>query len=150
MKHTIKQIWHWYWRERRGVFLFPSLCGWRRVAIDVPVALLGLCAWYLYLSSLQAEARRFLLSSFGNPLCVLGILCVAAYQIGILYLRDQLPRPSRFASRLELLIPGRVRALYEKQHGRDSAVKTIGRIGLSGFISGCIGMLVANWDRIRP
>jgi hypothetical protein len=149
MKDAITILWHWFWHERSGVLLFPRLRGYRRLAIDLPVVFTCVYVVYCCLSSFPAVERNFVFSTFGNPLCVIAILCIAAHQIGIGYLRDQLIPHLNSSSRLALLVPGRVLALYKQQHINDLAVKTLRRIRLVAFVSFSIGMLVANLDRIR-
>lgn len=149
MRSTIKKLRHWYWHERLGVFLFPRLRGYRRLVLESPVAFLGAYAWYLYISSLPVRERNFALSTFGNLLGVAAILCIAVHQAGIGYLRSQLPREVNFSSRLALIIPGKVLALYKKHHGQDLIVRIVRGIRIAAFVTFAIGMIVVNWARIR-
>ena len=144
-----KLLWNWFWHDRRGVLLFRGLCGWRRLVLDVPIILLSLYAWYLYWSLLPADEQHFFLSQIENPLFAFAILCFFAYNLVLLYLRDHLPPQVSLSSRLLLFVPGRVRILYQTYHGRDAALRLLRTIGLTGFVSGVIGMFWANWDRIR-
>lgn len=83
MRDTLTHFWGWYWRERTGALLFRHLRGARRLTFEVPVLLLGGYAWYLYLFSLPAIGRSWVLSMVSNPFGLVGILCIAAYEIGI-------------------------------------------------------------------
>jgi hypothetical protein len=148
MKNAITILWNWYWRERSGVLLFTRLRGYRRLVLDLPVVFMCVYVLYSYLSSFPSAERNFVFSTFGNPVCVIAILCIAAHQIGIGYLRDQLTPDLNSSSKLALVVPGRVLALYKQERGNDLAVKALRRIRLVAFVSFSIGMLVANWDRI--
>lgn len=149
MKEAITILWHWYWRERSGVLLFPRLRGYRRLVLDLPVVLVCVYALYSYLSSFPAPERNFVFSTFKSPMCVIAILCIAAHQIGIGYLRDQLTPDLNSSSRLALVVPGRVLALYKQERGNNLAVKALRRIRLVAFVLFSIGIFIANWDRIR-
>jgi len=149
MTSAMKKLWCWFWHERLGVFLFPRLRGYRRLVLELPVAFLGAYAWYLYFSSLPVRERNFALSTFGNLFGATAILCIAVHQAGIGYLRSQLPREVNFSSRLALLIPGKVLALYKKQHGEDLTVRILRGIRLAAFVTFAIGMIVVNWARIH-
>jgi hypothetical protein len=130
------------------VIFFPRLRGSGRLALDAPLALLGLYCWYVYLSSLPAAGRNSVISTYWNPLGVTGILCILVHQTGISYLRDQLPREKSFFSRLALCVPGRVLALYKKLHGTDRAVKVVRAFGLAAVILFLIVIFVLNG--VRP
>lgn len=149
MREKISQFLNWYWHDRTGAILFPQLRGSGRLALDVPIALLGLYCWYIYLSSLSAAGRNFLVSIYWNPFAVTGILFILVHQIGVSYLRDQLPREKDFFSRLALCVPGRVLALYKKLHGTDWAVMAIRAFGFAAFLSFLIVMLVFNRERLH-
>lgn len=149
MKNALTILWQWYWRERCGVLLFPRLRGYRRLALDLPVLVMIVYVFHFYLFSFSFPERHFLFSTFGNPLCVIAILCIAAHQMGIGYLRDQLPPDFNPFARLALIVPGRVLALYKQEHGNDLAVKALRRIRLVAFILFSIGVFVANRDLIR-
>ena len=142
-------LWHWYWRERAGVLLFPRLRGYRRLVLDLPLLFTCVYVLYSYLSSFPSAERNFVFSTFGNPVCVIAILFIAAHQIGIGYLRDQLTPDLNSSSRLALVVPGRVLALYKKKRGNDLAVKALRRIRLVAFVLFSIGVFAANWNRIR-
>ncbi|HEY8671753.1 MAG TPA: hypothetical protein VIL63_12990 [Terriglobales bacterium] len=130
------------------MLLFRRVRGAGRLTFEVPVLLLGGYAWYLYVFSLPAIGRNWVLSMVSNPFGVVGILCIAAYEIGISYLRDQMPDEAGFLARLKLCVPGRVLALYRKQRGSDLAVKVLGRLRFAAFASFAIGMLISNWRQI--
>ena len=141
-------FWNWYWRERSGVLLFRRVHGAGRLTFELPVLLLGGYAWYLYLFSLPAIGLNWVLSMFSNPFGLVGILCIGAYEIGISYLRDQIPIEGGFLARLNLCLPGRVLELYRKQRGSDLAVKVIRWLQFAAFGSFAIAMFVSNWRRI--
>ena len=148
MKDAMTILWRWYWRERSGVLLFARLRGYRRLVLDLPVLFICVYVMHSYLFSFPAAERNFLFSTFENPLCVVAILCIAAHQIGIGYLRDQLIPDLNSSSRLALVVPGRVLALYKQEHGNNLAVKALRRMRLVAFLLFSIGVFVANWDRI--
>jgi hypothetical protein len=148
MTDSIRPLWHWFWRERSGVLLFPSIRGYRRLPFDVGVLLLSVYAWYFYLSSIPARGLDFLVAMFENPFVAIAILFIFAHETGVRYMRDQLPSEASLGSRLALLLPGRVLFLYQERHGRDLAVKVLGRIRFAAFVSFSIGMLWVNWQRI--
>ncbi len=150
MRASIAHIWAWFWRERSGVLLFPRVRGGARLVFEVPLQILGAYAGYLYYYSFPANGQKFLRSSFGNPFAVVAILCIFAYQFGIGYLRDRLPRDADFSSRLVYLVPGRVLAAYRKLYGTDLAVKVLRGLGLVGFVSFSLGLFLWNRGRIFP
>jgi hypothetical protein len=149
MKNRIAHLWNWFWRQRSGVLLLPRVRGGGRLVLELPVLILGVYAWYLYLFSLPANGRNFFLAAFGNPFGAIAILGVLAYQLGISYLRDQLPPSVSFSAGVALLIPGRVLAIYKEQHGTDLAVKLLRAFGLAAFVSFSIGLFLANRGRIH-
>lgn len=114
----------------------------------MPIALLGCCVWYLYLSSLPALGRNWLLAMLLNPFGIIGILCIAAHQIGVNYLRDRLHHDMTLTARLILCIPGRVEGLYKQQYGSDLALNFVRRVGIVAFGSLVIGALVYH-SRLR-
>ena len=144
MRERIARVWSWFWHERSGVLLFPTIRGSAKLIFEVPLLVLGAYAWYLYLNSLPANGRNFVLSRFGNPFGVITILCISAYQCGIYYLRDRLPRDADFSSRLVLLVPGRVLTAYKEQHGTDLAVKVLRSLALAAFVSFSLAMFLTN------
>jgi hypothetical protein len=131
------------------VLLFPRLRGYRRLVVDLPVVFMCVYVLYSYLSSFPAAERNFVFSTFGNPVCAVAILCIAAHQIGIGYLRDQLTPDLNSSARLALVVPGRVLALYKQERGNNLAVKALRRIRVVAFVLFSIGVFVANWERIR-
>lgn len=148
MRDLLQSFWRWFWQERTGVILFRRLRGARRLAVDVPINLLGIYALYLYLSSLPASGREFAKSIYWNPFWVFGIAGIFAYQLGFSYLRGQLPDSADFGSRVALLVPGTVLARYKKQFGSDLAVRVLRAITIFTGTALTIGILWANWGRI--
>jgi hypothetical protein len=150
MKDTSKHLWNWYWHERSSVLLFPGIRGAGRLAFEIPLMALGVYAWYLYLFSLPATGRNWFLPIFLSPFGIVGILCLVAHEIGINYLRDQLPRGGNLKARLALCIPGRVLVLYKARFGGDHSVEFVRTMRLAAFASFAIGMVVCNWKLIFP
>jgi len=149
MTNSYDTIWNWFWHKRSGRLLFPGLRGGWRLAFDLPLFLLGAYAWYLYVESLPPNSRAFLLSMFVNPFGVIAILCVAAYRMGISYLREQLSEGLNPTPRPALFFPWNTLALCKKQRGRDAAVRILGRVRLVAILSFGIGILLENWKKFH-
>lgn len=132
------------------MIVFPRVRGARRLSFELPLMGLGVWAWYLYLLSLEGPARHWLLSMFLSPLGLFGIICIAAYETGVSYLRDHLPPAESLGARLRLCIPGRAIGSYKKIHGSDPLVKVIRGFGVAAFVAVAIGALVSNWKLIFP
>lgn len=150
MRDLYRQVWHWFWYERTGVLLFPQVRGVKRLIFELPITLGGICAWYLYLFSLPSVGRNWLLAIFLNPLGVVGILCIAAYQVLVSYMRSQLHHDGRLPTRLMLCLFGGTTPLYKRQHGSDLMVKLVDRIRVAGFVSLATAMLLTQWKLFFP
>jgi hypothetical protein len=114
------------------------------MAFEVPETLVGAYIWYLFLSTVPADVRQFVISTLGNPLCVAALLGVASYRLGTTYLRDQLPISTNFTSRMALLFPGRVVALYVERYGEDASIRILTKIRILSLTLFTTGMLLKS------
>lgn len=143
------ELWRWYWRERRGVLLFPRLIGRSRLVLDIPLILSTCYVVYRWFDTLHRSEQRFILSEFRNPFIAAALLLVLAHEIGVRYVRDRLICVPSAVGRIGLLIPGRAVALYAQQRGADRAVRILRAVRYAALTSGMIGLISSSLMRIH-
>lgn len=122
-----RSVLRWFFRERTG-FLFPSLIGARRLAIDLPILPLGVLAWYLFITNLPNSAQAAFRSLLESPWFDASFLGVLLYGLEISWMRDHL-KPGSLTGRF--FGPSRVLDEYKRQFGTDVAVKALTGIRLT-------------------
>ena len=149
VRDKVQLVLYWYWHDRRGLLLVPSLRGAGRLAIDVPLWLLSLYGLYCWFSTLPEMGRRFILTTLENPFVLVSVLLIMVHQAGLGYLRDHLTVQTDLTWRIGLLIPGMVSRLYAQQYGEDWAARAVRGIRFVALGSGAVGVLLTSWRQIH-
>jgi hypothetical protein len=149
MMERIRRVWQWYWRDRRGLLLFISVRGVRRLVFEIPLLFLVVYAAYRWFVTFLNSGQQFIISALENPFFAVAVLMVLVHEFGVRYIRDQLVPESDFAARLALLVPGRAIRLYSLRYGLDWTARTLSMIRIVAVVSGGIGLIWSNWGRIH-
>lgn len=149
MNHTIRNLWHWYTAERSGM-LFPSLRGFRRFVIELPLILGIVFSGYSDASKMPLTLKTYTFSLLKSPFIVGSWLGILLYFVVLAYIRDQVFASGlSLRSRVSIFVPSTLLASYRRQLGDNVLVQFLLGFRVFVFMSFFLGTYLIC-QNLRP